>query len=235
MLERPRELAEHLRDEDGLGGVRGHASPRARFIASFTAVDVEGHLEEADLLLVHRRRRPAPSPRPRTCAARGVPTGPPPMDPPRRDRRHARSRRPPRPLPRRPRRASPRCPSSPSSSTIRLINAWFSGSMAPEAVQTKHSVRISITSAPRRPRHLGDRFAGHAVALAERDHLLAFEFHLVRPHLLRRPSVLFTQMLRHRGPRAGAPSSSRTIAASICSASWRRCREPLDLARRRAA
>src|SRR5690349_1845445 len=39
-------------------------------------------------------------------------------------------------------------PSAPRSSTIRLINAWLSGSMAPEAVQTKHSVRVSITSAP---------------------------------------------------------------------------------------
>ena len=38
--------------------------------------------------------------------------------------------------------------SAPNSSTIRLIRAWFSGSIAPDAVQTKHSVRTSMTSAP---------------------------------------------------------------------------------------
>ena len=72
-------------------------------------LDVQRHLEEADLLVVDGSDRPAPSPRLRTRAARGAPTGLPPMDPPTRGRRRERSRRPPRPPPRRRRRASRRC------------------------------------------------------------------------------------------------------------------------------
>src|SRR3954454_10366451 len=69
-------------------------------------------------------------------------------------------------------------------------------------------------------RHGGDRLAGNAVTFAERDHSHALKLHLsshLLPRLVRVRHVACFRWSGTGGPTAGAPPSSRSIAASIWS------------------